>query len=121
MPEETGRTITIPQHSCTVLTASARSTSPRTGSLSNRRVWAAGLGPNGICLDAEGVIWVGTADVRLASGRDDASRGAVARVREGGEVLQRIEHDREIFAAMLGGPDRQTLFLLAANGAVSSG
>jgi hypothetical protein len=29
-------------------------------------------------------------------------------------VLQRIEHDREIFAAMLGVPDRQTLFLLAA-------
>jgi hypothetical protein len=29
-------------------------------------------------------------------------------------VLQRIEHDRAIFAAMLGGPDRTTLFLLAA-------
>ena len=36
------------------------------------------------------------------------------RVREGGEVLQRIEHDRAIFATMLGGPDRTTLFLLAA-------
>ena len=36
------------------------------------------------------------------------------RVREGGEALQRIEHDRAIFAAMLGGPDRTTLFLLAA-------
>ena len=84
------------------------------GSLSNRRVWAEGLGPDGICLDAEGAVWVQTADVRLASGRDDAPRGAVARIREGGAVLQRIEHDREIFAAMLGGPDRQTLFLLAA-------
>src|SRR5438067_2344777 len=78
------------------------------GSLSNRRVWAAGLGADGICLDAEGAVWVGTADVRLASGRDDAPRGAVARIREGGAVLQRIEHDREIFACMLGGPDRQT-------------
>jgi sugar lactone lactonase YvrE len=36
------------------------------------------------------------------------------RVREGGEVLQRIEYDRAIFAAMLGGPDQKTLFLLAA-------
>ncbi len=29
-------------------------------------------------------------------------------------MLQRIEHDRAIFAAMLGAPDRTTLFLLAA-------
>jgi sugar lactone lactonase YvrE len=36
------------------------------------------------------------------------------RVREGGTVLQRIEHDRAIFAVMLGGPDRKTLYLLAA-------
>jgi sugar lactone lactonase YvrE len=84
------------------------------GSLSNRRVWAEGLAPDGICLDAEAAIWVGAADVRLHSGRADAPRGAVVRIREGGEVLQRIEHEREIFAAMLGGPDRQTLFLLAA-------
>ena len=84
------------------------------GSLSNRRVWAEGLAPDGICLDAEGAVWVGAADVRLASGRDDAPRGAVVRIREGGALLQRIEHnDREIFACMLGGPDRQTLFLLA--------
>src|SRR5919204_3254795 len=75
------------------------------GSLSNRRVWAEGLGPDGICLDTEGAIWVGTAD---------APKGAVVRLREGGEVLQRIEHDRSIFAVMLGGPDRKTLFLLAA-------
>jgi sugar lactone lactonase YvrE len=84
------------------------------GGLSNRRVWAKGLGPDGICLDAEGAVWVGSADVRLHSGRADAPRGAVVRVREGGEVLQRIEHnDREIFACMLGGPERTTLFLLA--------
>jgi sugar lactone lactonase YvrE len=29
-------------------------------------------------------------------------------------VLQRIEHDRAIFGATLGGSDRKTLFLLAA-------
>ncbi len=75
------------------------------GSLSNRRVWAEGLGPDGICTDAEGAIWAQTADT---------PEGAIVRIREGGEVLERIEHDRAIFAAMLGGPDRTTLFLLAA-------
>ena len=30
-------------------------------------------------------------------------------------MLERIEHDRSIFAVMLGGPDRKTLFLLAAD------
>lgn len=75
------------------------------GSLSNRRVWAEGLGPDGICMDAEGAIWVQT---------PDTPEGAIVRVREGGEVLERIEHDRTIFASMLGGPDGMTLFLLAA-------
>jgi len=36
------------------------------------------------------------------------------RVREGGEVLQTIELDRACFACALGGPDRRTLFLMAA-------
>lgn len=34
--------------------------------------------------------------------------------REGGEVLQRVEHDKHIFAVTLGGPDGKTLFMLAA-------
>lgn len=84
------------------------------GSLSNRHVWAEGLGPDGICLDAEDAVWVQTADTFAHSGRADAPQGAVVRVREGGAVLERIEHDRAIFAAMLGDPDRTTLFLLAA-------
>jgi sugar lactone lactonase YvrE len=74
------------------------------GTLSNRRVWAEGVGPDGICLDADGCIW--------------ASSGTmvndIARIREGGEVLERIELDRPCFAAMLGGPDRRTLFMLTA-------
>ena len=75
------------------------------GSLSNRRVWADLGGPgdgDGICLDADGAVWTPVRD------------NACARVREGGEVLQRIELDRPCYACMLGGPDRQTLFMMAA-------
>ena len=84
------------------------------GSLSNRRVWAESLAPDGICMDAEGAVWVGTAATFVHTRRVGTPAGAVVRVREGGEVLQRIEYDRAIFAAMLGGPDQKTLFLLAA-------
>src|SRR6266581_9653704 len=84
------------------------------GSLSNRRLRAEGLLPDGICLDADGAIWVQTAATFTHTRREDTPAGAVVRVREGGEVLQRIEHDRAIFATMLGGPHRTTLFLLAA-------
>src|SRR5947208_1071216 len=70
------------------------------GGLSGRRVFAEGLGPDGICLDAEGAVWVSTGGV------------SVARVSEGGTVLQRVEleENRAPFALMLGGPDRRTLF-----------
>ena len=71
------------------------------GSLSGRRPWAEGLGPDGICLDADGAIWTST--------RDD---GCV-RVAEGGEILARIQLDRACFATMLGGPDGRTLFMMA--------
>jgi sugar lactone lactonase YvrE len=84
------------------------------GTLSGRRVWAERLAPDAICLDAEWAIWAGAADVRLATGRDDSPGGALVRAREGGEVLARVEHDRPIYGCALGGPDRRTLFLLAA-------
>ena len=71
------------------------------GSLSNRRVWAEDIGPDGICIDAEGAVWTGSGE------------NACLRVREGGEVLDRIELDRAPFACMLGGPDRSTLFAMA--------
>ncbi len=72
------------------------------GGLSNRRVFAKGLAPDGICLDAEGAVWVGTGF-------------SVARVAEG-QVLHRVElpENRAPFALMLGGPDRRTLFILTA-------
>jgi sugar lactone lactonase YvrE len=37
-----------------------------------------------------------------------------ARIREGGELLERFELGRACFATMLGGPDRRTLFMLTA-------
>jgi sugar lactone lactonase YvrE len=73
------------------------------GSLSNRRVWAdLGQGGDGICVDEEGAVWA-------------AALNACVRVREGGEVLARIELDRFCFACMLGGTDARTLFMMAAD------
>jgi sugar lactone lactonase YvrE len=75
------------------------------GGLSDRRVWADVTG-DGICLDAEGAVW--TSDVGPGDG------GVVLRVREGGEVLERIELDRPCYACMLGGDDGRTLFMVTA-------
>jgi sugar lactone lactonase YvrE len=74
------------------------------GGLSGRRVFAEGLGPDGITMDAEGAVWTGSGGF------------GVARVAGGGEVLQRVElpESRAPFAVMLGGPDRRTLFILTA-------
>jgi sugar lactone lactonase YvrE len=75
------------------------------GGLSNRRVWA-DLGdgvPDGICIDAEGAVWYA-----------DVPNKRCVRVREGGEILQTVAVDRGCFACMLGGPQRRTLFVLAA-------
>ncbi len=44
----------------------------------------------------------------------DVHRQRLHPVREGGEVLERIELDRNPFGCMLGGPDGRTLFILAA-------
>jgi sugar lactone lactonase YvrE len=78
------------------------------GSLSNRRVWAELGGPgggDGICLDAEGAVWCSV----LYEGRAGAWR-----VREGGEILQRVDLEHACFACMLGGPDGKTLFMMTA-------
>ena len=75
------------------------------GSLSNRRLWA-DLGtrtPDGICLDADGAIWVANPIINECF-----------RVGEGGDILDVIETDNRCFACMLGGPDRRTLFMLTS-------
>jgi len=73
------------------------------GGLSNRRVFAGSVAPDGITLDAEGAVWVQTGF-------------SCARVAEGGKVLQRVDlpEGRAPFALMLGGPDRRTLFICTA-------
>jgi sugar lactone lactonase YvrE len=78
------------------------------GSLSQRRLFAAlpECLPDGICLDAEGAVWVA-----------DARGHEVTRLFEGGRVAERIAvGDRTVFACMLGGPDRRTLFLCTSTG-----
>jgi sugar lactone lactonase YvrE len=84
------------------------------GSLSNRRVWAENIGPDGICMDADGCIWTQSGETRTHTGRADSPEGEAVRVREGGEITHRVPHDRPIFACMLGGRDGCTLFALAA-------
>ena len=85
------------------------------GTLANRRVWADLRSiedgytpvPDGICLDAEGAIWVAS-----------PSTNDVIRVREGGALLDKIEVDRGAFACMLGGENGNTLFISTANDSV---
>jgi sugar lactone lactonase YvrE len=75
------------------------------GSLLNRRLWAdlKEGAPDGISMDADGAIWYA-----------DVPNKRCVRVREGGEVIQTVNFDRGCFACMLGGIDRRTLFILAA-------
>ncbi len=73
------------------------------GSLSHRRVWASfegRVGPDGICLDAEGAIWIASPVSR-----------EVLRVQEGGAITHRISTREQAVACMLGGEDRRTLYV----------
>jgi sugar lactone lactonase YvrE len=77
------------------------------GSLGNRRVWAQlppSVGPDGICLDAQGAVWCANPE-----GQD-----SVVRVREGGEITDRLKVDTHAYAVMLGGPERRHLFICAS-------
>lgn len=82
------------------------------GSLVDRRVWADHVAPDGICIDAEGAIWCGAGDVSEPAGRGAPPPPAAIRVREGGEILERIELDRPGFSYALGGPHGNTLLIV---------
>jgi sugar lactone lactonase YvrE len=76
------------------------------GMLSRRRTFAhvGGQHADGICLDADGAIWVGS-----------PGHGLFLRVHEGGDVSDSVSvGDRWAVAPMLGGADRRTLFMLTS-------
>ncbi len=77
------------------------------GSLSNRHVWADlsahMAAPDGICLDAEGAVWIANA---LAP--------RLMRISEGGAVLAEVETTMKTYACMLGGPEGKHLFAMTA-------
>jgi sugar lactone lactonase YvrE len=75
------------------------------GALSNRRVWAP-LGmraPDGICLDADGHVWVANA---LAP--------ECVQVAQGGTITASVRTSQPCYACALGGPDRRTLHMMTA-------
>ncbi len=99
---EDGATLVIAESMGGRLTAFDRTAD---GTLANRREWAAppGLAPDGICLCADGSIWV-----------SNALAAECVRVAEGGEVLERVVTSQNCYACMLGDDDRRTLYLITA-------
>jgi sugar lactone lactonase YvrE len=75
------------------------------GALSGRRVWAdfESESPDGICLDAEGRVWVA-----------NAATSECLLVAEGGQIVGRVATSQNCYACMLGGEDRCTLYLMTA-------
>ena len=75
------------------------------GTLSNRRVWAdtAPHYPDGICQDDEGGVWIA-----------DPVNNCVVRFVEGGDITDKIDTGCPSYACMLGGDDRQQLFICTA-------
>jgi sugar lactone lactonase YvrE len=80
------------------------------GSLSNRRVWApVGMrAPDGICLDADGHVWIA-----------NAIAPECVLVAPGGGIVATVATDQPCFACMLGGDDGRTLFMMTAPSSVA--
>jgi sugar lactone lactonase YvrE len=112
-----GRTLIVAETTMNRLSAFAVSGS----SLGPRRTWAAfgdrpstcdvptllaqaDVVPDGICLDADGAVWV-----------SDPIHTRLLRVAEGGRILDELATGTVgVFACMLGGDDGHTLFACAA-------
>jgi len=78
----------------------------RDGTLSGRRVWAdlhgTSIFPDGICLDADGAVWVATGGT------------SCVRIREGGDIVAEARTSQNCYACVLGDPDRRTLYAMTA-------
>lgn len=75
------------------------------GTLAARRTWASlpeRVAPDGICLDAEGAVWLASPTTR-----------EVLRVCEGGALTQRVPMPGQAVACMLGGPGGRVLYILS--------
>ena len=72
------------------------------GQLEHRRCWAdlAGARPDGLCLAADGSVWVAAPNI-----------GQVLRVREGGEILERVFTRGRPYACALGGDGQAQLYI----------
>jgi sugar lactone lactonase YvrE len=82
------------------------------GSLIERRIWAnlKSVAPDGICLDVEGGIWASA-----------PGRGRVVRVLEGGKITHKVKVTTDAYACMLGGPDRNILFVATSTASRTGG
>ena len=75
------------------------------GTLGKRTIFASLPGeiPDGMCMDASGALWV-------------ANHGRVARVAEGGAILDEVDMGSTLATAcMLGGPEGRTLLITASD------
>lgn len=77
------------------------------GTLSNRRTWAQldFVATDGMCLDADGQIWLANAMPGVNS---------CLRVREGGDITDSVTTSQTSFACMLGGDDGRSLYIHTA-------
>ncbi|MBS4214634.1 SMP-30/gluconolactonase/LRE family protein [Neobacillus rhizophilus] len=75
------------------------------GTLVNRRTWAQfdNIYPDGICIDSEGAIWA-----------SNPIENAVYRVKEGGEITDKVQTSQNCYAVALGGKEGRTLYCCTA-------
>ena len=97
-----GRTLVVAETLAMCLTAFDINSD---GTLSNRRARASvGMrAPDGICLDANGNVWIA-----------NAIAPECVLIGPGGNVMATVETDQPCFACMLGGTDRRTRYMMTA-------